>query len=44
LGSISPNGFPNRVYLRSEFEQAGVIEPFDAKRHPNNIYQTLTEQ
>jgi hypothetical protein len=44
LGSISYNGFPNRVYLRSEFEQAGVIEPFDAKRHPNNIYQTLTDQ
>ncbi len=41
--SISPNGFPVKVRMRSEFEQAGILEKFDARRHPNNIYQTLGE-
>ncbi|HUY89820.1 MAG TPA: hypothetical protein VMV10_13885 [Pirellulales bacterium] len=41
LDSISPNGFPNRVSMRSELEQAGLLEPFDARRHPNELYQSL---
>ena len=41
--SISNNGFAQPVRLRREFEKAGVLEKFDAARHPNAIYQTLKD-
>ena len=41
LDSISYNGFPSRVHMRYEFEQAGILEKYDSRRHPNSIYQEL---
>ncbi|HEV3021150.1 MAG TPA: hypothetical protein VGX76_01735 [Pirellulales bacterium] len=41
LDSISDNGYARTVRMRREFEQAGLLEPYDPGRHPSSIYQTL---
>lgn len=43
LGSISHNGFPVSVQMRSEFVRSGILEKYDPRRHPNSIYQTLAD-
>ncbi|HEX7448118.1 MAG TPA: hypothetical protein VF306_11265 [Pirellulales bacterium] len=39
--SVSYNGFRGSARFRYEFEQAGLFEPFDPKRHPNSVYNEL---
>lgn len=39
--SISDNGFPRGVRMRSELERAGMLERFDAKRHFHALYQRI---
>jgi hypothetical protein len=39
--SISGNGFARPVSMRREFEKAGLIEPFNPKRHQNKVYHRL---
>lgn len=42
-GSISYNGYPNGIRMRDELVAAGVLERFDAGRHPNSIYHDVPQ-
>jgi hypothetical protein len=37
-GSISYSGYPQPIRLRSELLAAGLLEPYDARRHPPEVY------
>jgi hypothetical protein len=39
--SISYNGAARQVRLRQAFIDAGMVEPYDANRHPNERYSVL---
>lgn len=41
LSSISHNGFGGAVSLRGELVSAGVLQPFDSKKHPNAVYNDV---
>jgi hypothetical protein len=40
-GSISFNGSPVSVSMNSELRAAGLLERFDADKHPNSIYNSI---
>jgi hypothetical protein len=39
--SISHNGFGRPVRMNPRLEQAGIVEPYDAAKHPANLYHEL---
>ena len=39
--SVSNNGYGQSVFMRTEFERAGVIAQYDPRQHPAKLYQTL---
>lgn len=44
LGTLSDNGFGRPVQMRQRLVQAGLLEPYDPRRHPREVYQELNRE